>query len=220
MKPKYEIGTRLRGFAKNHIRNLNEKLSEDFNMKKEEKIIPHLTFLRPFYTQNEEQLISNFNQTLQKQKDPIYFTINNFGIFRNEQKTFYANIKQNPQIENLIGRLENSLEGIITYRDQKISLPEEENSINLHSTILKIPDYLLPRTIEYINKNPLKKIEQGLLRVYLLKDKKILREYDFFLEKSLERNEAKDKEIFQRTMEQFKTKTNLIPSPEGFLPKK
>ena len=117
----------------------------------------------------------------------------------------------------MIYSLENSLSELIDYKYKKILLPEDENYLNLHTTILNHHiNHLTPRITEYLKQIPFNKIEQALLRVYLLKDKKILREYDFFLEKSLKRFEAKNSFIFKETIKKFKEKTKLKPTKKGF----
>ena len=48
-------------------------------------------------------------------------------------------------------------------------------------------------------------------------NKKILFEYDFFLESLLNREDALNKKLFKETIESFKNKTGLKPSKKGFL---
>jgi len=204
---KYHVGIRIRGFAKKYLRKIRHNLTSEDS---EEKYIPHITLIPPFKTNNEERLITTFEEVCSNQKELISFSINGFGAFYNPKKIFYAVIEKNPELEKLIEAFENNLEKNVVYLKEKIN-PEKEK--NLHLTIMQG----IPPKITLTNLNSVGKIEQYLLRVYLLKNKLILKEYDFALEELLTREQAKDKEIFQKTIQAFTEKTGLIPSPQGFI---
>jgi 2'-5' RNA ligase len=209
----FHIGIRLRGFSKSFFKIQKAKSNNNNN---NIKYVPHITLLRPFYTTDENQLIENFNNTLSQYKDPIKFQITDFDYFDNDKKIIHGKIKQNHEIEKMIDSLESNLEKIIQFKHPKIG-----NKINLHTTISEEPDLSI---IKYLD-NMILPIDQYLLRVYLLKhhentkQKLILREYDFYLNRSLTREEAKDKELFKETINQFTKKTGLIPTYKGFTKK-
>lgn len=199
----YHIGTRLRGFSKSFLKVQKAKTNN-----KEIKYVPHITFLRPFYTTNENQLIETFNQTLSKYEEPIKFQITKFNYFNNDKKIVHTTIQQNSEIENIIHSLENNLEKIIQFKHKKI-----EDKINLHTTISEEKDTSIMKKLDEI----ILPIDQYLLRVYLLKNKLILREYDFYLNQSLTREDAINKELFKETIKEFQSKTGLKASPNGFI---
>ncbi len=185
---KYEIGIRLGGYPKKYLKALTCEISKKFQIKKNKKIVPHLNFLRPFTTNNETELIENFGKTLSKYNQLITYTLEGFGTFENKEKVFYGKIKSNPQIENMINDLEKSLEENINFINPKIKLPEEKQKINLHCSIISKGVNKYFSEIDYfLNKQKFSKnITHPLLRVYLLRNKFILREFDFYLNENLD----------------------------------
>lgn len=200
---KYHIGIRLRGFSKSFFKVQKAKINNN-----DMKYVPHTTLLRPFYTTNENELIKIFTNTLSQYTNPISFQIININYFNNNKYIIKAEIKKNPKIENIIHSLEGNLEKIINFKHPKI-----ENRINLHTTISKEENLSIMQNLD----QSILPIDQYLLRIYLLKNKKILREYDFYLNKSLERNDAINKELFKETINQFQKQTGLTPSHIGFI---
>lgn len=217
-KTKYHIGIRLRGYPKDYIKSLTCKLGLNFGIEEyqTQQIVPHITLLRPFYASNEQTLIDTFQQTLSKIKESIFFKINGFGIFKNEIPIFYASIEPNKAIEKIAIELNKNLENQIKYKFPQATLPGEENILKLHSSILTKGTKDLGNKIEILlNSQTFFPVTQPLLRVYLLKtheDKKnlILREYDFYLERSLTRLEAIDPFLFKETKKAFTSKTNFV----------
>ena len=198
----YHIGIRLRGFSKSFFKIQKAKTDN-----REEKYVPHITLLRPFYTSDENKLIDIFNKTLSQYNEPILFKITDFNYFDNQKKIIHGTIEKNQEIENIIHSLEGNLEKTIRFKH-----PKAGKEINLHTTISEEDNLSIMKELY----NKILPIDQYLLRTYLLKNKLILREYDFYLNQSLTREEAKDKEIFRETIESFKTKTGLMPTPKEF----
>lgn len=210
---KYEIGIRLKGHSKDYLKALSCEIHKKSGKTLEKRIIPHLTLLRPFEANQENELIDIFGNTLSKQSEPITYTINGFKTFKNREKVIYADIKYNPKIIGIINDLENSLEETIKFRHPRIQTPEDKNSINLHSTIIdKITDEEYPAIQEYFNQQQFQPITQPLFRIYLLKNKFILREYDFALNQNLERFDAINPLKFHETAREFENQTGLFLS--------
>jgi 2'-5' RNA ligase len=188
----YNIGIRLRGFSKRFFREEKEKINND-----EGKYVPHITILRPFCTNNESELIKIFEQTLVKYEDPIQFQITDFDYFNNDKKILYGRIKDSGELREIRNGLNNSLEEIINFKHPKIG-----NDYNPHVTI-SIEEN--ENSLDKLDKEDLP-INQYLLRICLLKNKLVLREYDFYLKKSLARDEAKDDKIFKDTIKKLHKK--------------
>lgn len=206
MESKYHIGIRFRGFAKSFLKIENAKTNDN-----NPHYVPHMTLLRPFYATNEKELINAFNDTLKQYTEPIKFTLTDINYFNNEQKVIKAEIKRNPEIEGIIHNLEGGLENIIRFQHEKIG-----EEINLHSTISIEDDLTVLPKLDH----SILPIDQYMLRIYLLKHtdpKQILKEYDFYLGRSLKREEAISKDLFKDTIAAFTAKTGLKPTPNGFV---
>jgi hypothetical protein len=204
---KYHIGTRLRGDVKDYIKSLSLQTSRRYtNPENFDRIVPYMTFIRPFISSDEKKLIREFGKTLSAFTDtPIFYKIIGLEVFEEPEKVFYAGVVPNPGIDNIIKKLEDNLEGKINYISEKASSPKDQNEINLHFTISRdIPDFHFAKIKKYLESRDFSPIELPLYRVYLLKNKKILREYDFALKKNLSRWDALDPLIFkQKTIPQF-----------------
>jgi hypothetical protein len=218
---RYHIGTRLRGYPKNYIKALSCEISKKFNLTGlEKKIVPHLTFIAPFETRNEKEVVNIFSRTLSKYsfsklKFPIIYDIDGFGCFDNQEKVIYANIKSNEFIEEIVSDLKHSLNEQINYCDGNSF---NESGINLHCTIVgKDVNPYYKDIMKFLDEQPFEKTKHPLFRVYLLKNSFILREYDFYLEKSLERFDAINPFVFDLTKEKFKAVTNYTINESGII---
>lgn len=214
---RYHIGTRLRGYPKDYLKALSCEISKKYNLNSEKKIVPHLTFVAPFETDGESELVKSFDETLSKysvsKSAPIIYDIDGFGVFDNDEKVIYANIKRNESMEKIILDLRNSLEGKIN------SLSDiEYDEINLHCTLAGegINSYC-EDIMKFLNEQNFEKTRHPLFRVYLLKNNFILREFDFYLGKSLERFDAINPFVFDLTKKRFSEVTNYKINESGII---
>lgn len=203
---KYYIGTKLRGFSRKFLSGKKELISP------EEEYLSHITFIRPFFTKNEKRVIETFKKTCENLKEPIKFQIENWGVFdliENEEKIIYAGINSNKSLDFFVDSLEKNLNQLIQYESKKIG-----DKRVFHATLGMEKE---PNRIESLLKEEVFPIDQYLLRTFILKNKKIFFEYDFFLQKMLNEEESSNKELFKKTIEAFKEKTGLTPSKNGFV---
>ncbi len=221
----YEIGTRLRGFSKHHLKRIaKDNDIESKNKCLEKKYVPHVTFLRPFCIKenyNEGNLIKSFNNFCKKEKNILFkFNITDLGYFNNNEKIIFARINSRGKLEEFVQNMEESLNPLIDFKRPKIK-KEKDPHIIPHITLFKSDEIKnFQKEFETIKNKIDFPIEQYMVRAYLLKKennkKTILREYDFCLNKSLKRTNALDKEIFKKTIEEFERKKILKSSKDGF----
>jgi hypothetical protein len=197
---KYHIGTRLRGDAKDYINSLALQTSRKYiNPENYRKIVPHMTWMRPFTTSDEKSLINDFGKTLSNFTEiPTFYKIIGLDLFEEPEKVLYAGVLPNKNIMNMIRTLEDNLEDKIEYFSEKASSPKDKNEMNLHFTISKdIPKKHSIRIRNYLESRIFQPMELPLYRAYLLKNGLILKEYDFALKKNLDRWDAKDPFVFK-----------------------
>jgi len=209
---KYHIGIRLRGYAKDYLKALTCEISKNFCLETllEKQIVPHITLLRPFTTENESKLVKSFGNVLSKYNKPIFYELNGFGVFENEEKVIYAKVNNNSDIEDLNFNLEWELTNKINFLESKPISPPNLNMRTFHCSVVSegINQYF-NEIKSFIENQPFPKTICPLFRVYLLRDKFILREYDFYLNKNLERFDAINPFVFQETVAEFKKKTHM-----------
>jgi 2'-5' RNA ligase len=221
----YHVGIRLHGYAKDFIKALTCEISKNFNLGNlEKRIVPHMTLIRPFTTENEIELVDSFEETLSAYKNPLFYTLKGFDVFENNEKVIYSRVEKNPEIEKIISGLEKSFGNNIHYANEKINLPSDENEINLHCSIIdKNANAYLDYIKNFVSQQKFPEQVQPVFRIYLLKNNFILREYDFYLKKSLERFDAINPFVFKETLSKFREKTDmdfsdgvLLPFPKKF----
>ncbi len=197
---KYHIGTRLRGDAKDYIKSMALQTSRRYtNSENWKRIVPHMTLIRPFTTSDEKEVINNFEKTLSQFTEiPTFYKIIGLDLFEEPERILYATVLPNKKINNIIKELENNLEDKIDYLYEKASSINDEKELNLHFTIAKdIPKNHFLKIRNYLDSRMFAPMELPLHRAYLLKNDKILREYDFALKKDLDRWDALDPLIFK-----------------------
>src|SRR5690606_35337919 len=96
--------------------------------------VPHITFIRPFYTSKEKKLIKIFRETCEKFKEPLEFRIENFNYFnieKSNKKTFYAKVIPSKKLDDFVDSLEKNIEGFIEYESER---PSKKRT--LHATVI------------------------------------------------------------------------------------
>lgn len=196
----YLIEFRFHGKAKLEIKKLVYNINKKYRLHTK-RTVPHITLVGPFNTNNEEKLIHEFNHFCSN-NSLMDFEINGFNTFENT-KVVYLEVQASEELQKFRWGLSKQLHSFCNLK----SYDYNENFV-FHSTIaLKLPHHKYVGINEYVKKTQIK-FKQKLIRVTLLKNGLILREYDFLLKKSLKRNEAKSKQIYARTMRAFNGEIN------------
>ncbi len=204
---KYEIGTRLREDAKKYIKSLSAQTSKIYtNFEDRKRIVPHMTFIRPFTTHDERGVIETFNHVLSKFDEPIIYQISGLDTFDEPERVLYASVDENPKINSMLLGLEGELESKTNYLSKKASSIGDKHDINLHFAIARnIPKDTFREIKSFLNSRTFSPIEHPLYRVYLLKNNLILKEYDFALKRSLDWWDAIDPLVFdEKTIPEFR----------------
>tara|TARA_Y100000034_G_C6813595_1_gene365839 strand:+ start:468 stop:1043 length:576 start_codon:yes stop_codon:yes gene_type:complete len=185
----YYLEVWLRGFAKDYLREISIKDEEFYH--------PHVTLVRPFNITSDEESIKNRIITFCNGKSPIPFSLEG-------QATFEGNINYVPVINcSELLQFDNCLEQILS--DDVQFVKKLNNKKIPHATINvegEIPPY--------------PKIEQYMLRLTGIKDKKIWFSWDFVTQKELDREESLDQSKWYQTVHQFTEKSRLLPTRKGY----
>ncbi|NPE26486.1 hypothetical protein HNV12_00605 [Methanococcoides sp. SA1] len=179
----------LRGFAKDHLRKISNNDNELYH--------PHITLVRPFQIPGNEGKIKDKVTEFCKGKNPIFFTLE--GKARFEQGINYIPVTDSIELLKFDNDLEKLLEGNVQLK-QKLN----DKKI-LHATT---------NTGEIIPYSP--RIEQCMLRLTGIKDKKIWFSYDFVTQQTLSRQESLNKSKWYNTVHQFTQKHKLLPTRQGY----
>lgn len=202
----YLIEFRFQGYAKRYAKNLIYDVAREFNVKgvTRKRAVPHITLYGPFQTNDERRLISEIVSIGQKY-DLVPFRVKGFDFFDNKQnKVIYLDIEP---FEELKG-----LRRDIAYRLSKFSNGTSFDSnydFAFHATIaFKDIDYKFDRIWKYIQQRQEPYVYQHLLRITIIKNSKILYEYDLMQKRLLNRRQALSKLYWNKTIESLKQKTS------------
>ena len=180
----------LRGFAKDKLRAISSDDSENNH--------PHITLVRPFNILTTEDDVKNKTIAFCRKNDAIKFSLEGKGDF--DGKFYYVPVANDKKLLEFNNGLEEVIKNDVNFapllNDKKI----------LHATVDEVGDF-----------NPVETIDQYMLRLTALKNKKIWFSYDFVTGYQLTREESLDKKSWLRTVHEFTTQTGLIPTRNGFV---
>jgi len=202
----YLIEFRFHGYAKWYAKNLIYDIARKFNVKgvTENRAAPHISLFGPFQTNDERRLVSEII-SVGKRYDLVPFRIRGFDFFNNQKKVIYLDIEPSEELKTLRWNISQRLSKI-TYNYPSFDLNPD---FEFHSTIaFKDIDYKFNKIWNYIQQKQEPYIHQHLLRITIIKNSRILYEYDLMQKKLLNRRQGLSKSSWNRTIELLKQKTS------------
>lgn len=199
----YLIEFRFSGKAKKELKKLIYDVAHKFKVKgvTSKRAVPHITLFGPFQTSNEREMVSIVVSVV-KNYNIVKFKISDFSYFDNPQnKVIYVNIDPSEELDALRWELSKKLRSVVG----KMSSIDSNRKFYFHATIaFKDINTKFDKIWNYLKNKTPPKYRQCLLRVTILKNGKILKEYDLCQKKLLNRAQAKSKKEFSKTIGSFK----------------
>ncbi|NJL43717.1 MAG: 2'-5' RNA ligase family protein [Nitrosarchaeum sp.] len=200
----YLIEFRFHGYAKKYARTVIYDVARKFNVKgvTRKRAVPHITLYGPFTTRNERQVVS-IVANIGRKYNLVPFKVKGFNHFNNwANKVIYLDIEPSNKLENFRWELSQALRPITN----TVSTFDKDKQFSFHSTIaFKDINSKFSKIKEYIQSKEEPNINQHLLRVTILRNGKILYEYDLIQKRLLNRRDARSKFHWQKTIQQFKS---------------
>ena len=202
----YLIEIRFSGYAKDSIKELKDGISKNFHVTNK-KIIPHVSLVGPLSTNNEKRLIRTVVDVAKNYK-LIKLKLDGIGHF--DDNVIFVKINPSDELEQLRINLVEELDEFCNLNDRL-----DKNPFTYHATIvLHDMHHKFNKIWNYVQTWEIPKIEQYVLRITILTERrKILKEYDFVLEKTLDRTQSLDREIFKKTIKKLEKIRNGLPQP-------
>ena len=173
----YLIEFRFQGNARKHVKSVILEVKRKFGVRTK-RDVPHITLIGPLYCKNERRLVNIFEQTCRRY-NLMSFRIKGFDSFF-WNRVVYFNIEPSEELEKLRVDLGNQLKSFC-----RLNLYDYREKFYYHATIIKKAGFLKYFRIKsYIGKKQIPKLKQFVIRITLIKNQIILREYDF-LKKNL-----------------------------------
>lgn len=193
-KSKYFIEVRYFGKAKTKINRLISDVDNTFGLPKKHKV-PHITVIQPFTTNKQKYLVSDFKRICSKYKN-IQFTVDGFSVF--PFHVVFAKVKPSEELKKLQKELFKNLKSYCRFG-------QIYSSYKPHTTIaLRMGFIKFFRIWFYLLRKPRPVFTNHVMRVTLLKDSKILYEYDIYNRKMLNRSQAKSGTVLRNTFRKLK----------------
>ncbi len=202
----YHIEFRIRGRAKKYAKTLIYDVGKRFRVRgvTRRHVVPHISLYGPFLTRQQSEVVRRVVDVCSKYHS-VPFIFQGFDYFDNtSNKVIYMNIVPSKDLTNLRYELAKALLPITSSKSNEDRKNKED--FKFHSTIaFKDIDTKFNAIWKYIRQKDRPNIRQCLLRVTMIKNSKILYEYDLIQHKLLNRREALSRQIFNETIRRFRT---------------
>lgn len=190
MGTSYLIEIRMFGKAKYDVRELILRTGKQFNIQIS-RPVPHITLVGGFSTRYEDRLIKDF-RSMCCGVGIIGYVIEGIDVF-SDTGVVYLDVQPSNELIIFRRELRDRLRKYCTLSEWDFVEPFE-----FHSTIVAHIDQDKIRAINrHISHD--QRYSHRMLRATLLKDGKILAEYDFLLKRLLSRREALSKQVLDKT---------------------
>ena len=196
----YLIDIRLMGSVKHQIRNLSNHLQEKFNLG-DKRVIPHITLAGPFSTLDEKKLIEDFTRICTNQKEIPKYEVGSYGFF-DDSKVVYVTITPDENLKQFRYQLSQTISPYCSLRKYDLDSLDE---FKFHSTLAMKLDWLTFQRIKWHFRRQESVIyRHHPIRATLLRNSKILFEYDFIQDRMLSRAQALSKATMMRDFDILK----------------
>jgi len=200
----YLMEFRLHGYGKRYTKRLIYDVSKKFEVKgiKRKRAVPHITLFGPFTTRYRKKMVTEIKNIASKYT-LVPFKIKGFDYFDKPNKVIYLDIEPSEELKQLryeIAKRLRKLSSNVPFQDK-----HSKNKFKFHATIaFKDIDKKFDGIWDYLKSKEEPDIEQYLLRITILKDSKILYEYDLLQKRLLSRRQSLNNHIYQKTIERLK----------------
>lgn len=185
----YLIEIRIVDFKlKRRIKQFENEIYRKFGVG-QQHFVPHISLVGGFETTNERRLIQTFH-AICSQNPQMRFHIKGFNAFENPKRVIYLDITASEGLKQFRYNLAQQLESFCFLN--KFDFHSKDDFV-FHSTLsINVPDNRFDKIRDYVNHRQFNIDNQIVTRVTLLKNRIILKEYDFLQKKMFNRHEARD----------------------------
>jgi len=191
---RYLIDIRLMGSVKNQIRTLSDHLEEKFHLGNK-LVVPHITLAGPFSTGNEKKLIEDFTRICSDQKGIPNYELGGYGFFE-DSRVIFVTITPDETLKQFRYQLFRAISPYCSLRDYDL---DSADTFRFHATLAMKLDWLTFQRIKWYFRGQESVIyRHHPIRATLIRNSKILCEYDFIQERMLTRAQALSRATMKR----------------------
>ena len=196
----YLIDIRLMGSVKQQIRNLSNHLAEKFNLG-DKLVVPHITLAGPFSTHHENKLIEDFTRICTNQKAIPKYEVGGYGFF-DDTRVVFVTITPDETLKQFRYQVSRAISPYCELRNYDL---DSADAFRFHATLAMKLDWLTFQRIKWYFRGQESVIyRHHPIRATLLRNSKILCEYDFIQGRMLSRAQALSKATMMRDFDILK----------------
>ena len=197
---RYLIDIRLMGSVKHQIRQLSNQLAEKFNLG-DKQVIPHITLAGPFSTRDEKKLVEDFTRVCTDQKQIPKYEIGGYGFF-DDSRAVFVTITPDENLKQFRYQLFRAILPYCTLREYDL---DSADTFKFHATLAMKLDWLTFQRIKWYFRGQESVIyRHHPIRATVLRNAKILCEYDFIQGRMLSRAQALSRATMKRDFDILK----------------
>jgi len=197
---RYLIDIRQMGSVKHQIRNLSNQLQEKFNLG-DKGVIPHITLAGPFSTGDEKKLVEDFTRICANQKEIPKYNVGRYGFF-DDTRAVFVTITADETLKQFRYQLSRALAPYCSLRKYDL---DSADAFRFHSTLAMKLDWLTFQRIKWHFRRQERIIyRHHPIRATLLRNSRILCEYDFIQKRMLTRSQAMSRATMMRDFDILK----------------
>lgn len=191
---RYLIDIRLMGPVKQQIRDLSVRLAERFHLE-DNLVVPHITLAGPFSTEEEERLVADFSRVCMSRTTIPRYELGGYGFFT-DTRVIYVEITPDDTLKQFRSELASAIAPYCTLRSYDLDSAE---TFRFHATLAMKLDWLTFMRIRWHFRRQQPVVHRyHPIRATLLKDSRILCEYDFLQHRMLTPAQALSRATFMR----------------------
>jgi len=191
---RFLIDIRLMGPTKHQITSLRNRLQERFRLENN-LTTPHITLAGPFTTDDEEKLVGDFSRLCSAQTKIPAYTVGGYGFFAGT-RVVYVTIIPDEALKEFRFRLAREIAPYCTLREYDLDSAE---NFRFHATLAMKLDWLTFHRIRWHFRGQDQVIHRRHpIRATLLRNSRILCEYDFIRQRMLSPAQARSRATLVR----------------------
>jgi 2'-5' RNA ligase len=197
MMTHYLIDIRLMGSVKRQVSTLADRLSETFSLGNKQ-VVPHITLAGPFGTRDEKRLVEDFTRVCAEQKQVPKYEVGGYGFF-DDTRVVFVTITPDETLKQFRYQLSRAISPYCSLRDYDL---DSADDFLFHATLAMKLDWLTFRRIRwYFRKQEPVVYRHHPIRATLLRNSKIVCEYDFVQARMLTPAQARSRATFMRDLD-------------------
>jgi hypothetical protein len=197
---RYLIDIRLMGPVKHQINNLSDQISEKYKIGNK-LVVPHISLAGPFSTDDEKRLIEDFTRICAGQTVAPKYEIGGYGFF-DKTRVIFVTIRPDENLKQYRWQVAQTIAPYCTLRPYDLDNAEE---FRFHSTLAMKLDWLTYHRIKwYFRDQEHVSHVPHPVRVTLLRNSRIVCEYDFVQGRMLTGAQARSKATRMRDFDMLK----------------